>query len=55
MILRRIFRIIAAAAFGRAWAQKSPKWLSVALGIVFFRFVNSRSRKSAKRAKNAKA
>jgi hypothetical protein len=54
-VLRRVFRIVIAAALGRAWAQKSPKWLSIALGVVLFRFIDSRSRKSAKRAKSVKA
>ena len=54
-MLRRVFRIVAAAAFGRAWAQKSPKWLSIALGIVLFRFIDAHSAKSAKRAKREKA
>jgi hypothetical protein len=54
-MLRRIFRIVTAAAFGRAWAQKSPKWLSIALGIVLFRFIDRRSAKSAKRTKREKA
>ena len=54
-MLRRLFRIATAAAFGRAWAQKSPKWLSVALGIILFRFIDSRSRKSARRSKSEKA
>jgi hypothetical protein len=54
-MLRRLFRIATAAALGRAWAQKSSKWLAVALGITLFRFLNSRSVKSAKRAKSEKA
>ncbi|HVA54004.1 MAG TPA: hypothetical protein VNF05_10885 [Acidimicrobiales bacterium] len=53
-MLRRVFRVAAAAALGRAWAQKSPKWLSVALGIVLFRFIDARSSKSSKRAKREK-
>jgi hypothetical protein len=54
-MFRRIFRIATAAALGRAWAQKSPKWLSIALGIVLFRFIDSRSRKAARRSKIGKA
>jgi len=54
-MLRRIFRIATAAAFGRAWAQRSPKWLSIALGIVLFRFIDRRSTKSAQRRKGSKA
>lgn len=54
-MLRRVFRIAAAAALGRAWAQKSPKWLTIALGVVLFRIFDSRSAKSAKRLKSEKA
>jgi hypothetical protein len=54
-MFRRIFRIAIAAALGRAWAQKSSKWLSIALGIALFRFIDSRSAKSARRAKSEKA
>ncbi|HUY17266.1 MAG TPA: hypothetical protein VMV11_06865 [Acidimicrobiales bacterium] len=50
-MLRRLFRVATAAALGRAWAQKSSKWLAVALGITLFRFIESRSAKRAKREK----
>lgn len=43
-----------AAALGRAWAQKSPKWLSLALGLVLFRFLDGRAKKSARAAKALK-
>lgn len=54
-MLRRIFRVLTAGALGRAWAQKSPKWLSFALALVLFRFIDSRAAKSGKRAKEQKA
>jgi hypothetical protein len=38
-------------ALGRAWAQKSPKWVSIAGALVLFRFFDSRSKKAAKRSK----
>jgi len=54
-VLRRLFRIATAGALGRAWAQKSPKWLSFALAIVLLRFIDSRAKKSAQRSKSEKA
>ncbi|HEY5104303.1 MAG TPA: hypothetical protein VII65_04585 [Acidimicrobiales bacterium] len=53
-MLKRLFRIATAASLGRAVAQKSPKWLSIAFAIVLLRFFNSRSAKAAKAAKRAK-
>jgi len=53
-VLKRLFRIATAASLGRAVAQKSPKWLSIAFAIVLLRFFNSRSAKAAKAAKRAK-
>ncbi|MFZ0768638.1 MAG: hypothetical protein WAM64_05395 [Acidimicrobiales bacterium] len=51
-MLRRIFRMVTAGLLGRAWAQKSPAWLSLALAVVLFRFFDSRAAKSARRAKS---
>ncbi|MGA7834973.1 MAG: hypothetical protein WCA31_07150 [Acidimicrobiales bacterium] len=48
-MLRRLFRLAAIGAFGRAWAQRSPAWLSLGLAVVLFRFIDSRSAKHAKR------
>ena len=48
-MLRRLIRLVAVAAFGRAWAQRSPAWLSIGLAVVLFRFIDSRSSKRARR------
>lgn len=53
-MLRRLIRIVLAASLGRAWAQKSGKWLSVALAVVLFRFVDRRAAKAGQRAKREK-
>lgn len=50
-MLRRLLRVATAASLGRAWAQKSLKWLAVALGIAFFRFIDRRAAKAAKPSK----
>lgn len=49
-MLRRLLKIAMAASFGRAWAQKSGKWLSVALAIVLFRFVDRRAARAQRRS-----
>jgi hypothetical protein len=54
LILKRIFRILVASSVGRAWAQKSPKWLSVALGILLFRFIDTRAAKTGSRKTKGK-
>jgi hypothetical protein len=46
---RRLLRIVAAAAFGRAWSQRDAKWLSLGLGVLVLRFFDSRAKKRAKR------
>jgi hypothetical protein len=46
---RRLLRIVAAAAFGRAWSQRDAKWLSLGLGVLALRFFDSRAKKRAKR------
>jgi len=53
-VLKRLFRIATAASIGRALAQRSPKWLSIVLTLVLFRFLDRRSAKAKKRAKRAK-
>ncbi|HVB50803.1 MAG TPA: hypothetical protein VND89_03555 [Acidimicrobiales bacterium] len=53
-MLKRLFRIATAATIGRALAQKSPKWLSIALTLLLFRFLDRRSAKASKSAKRAK-
>jgi hypothetical protein len=46
LILRRLLRIVATTSLVRAWTKKSPKWLSVVLGLVLFRFIGARSARS---------
>jgi hypothetical protein len=53
-VLRRLFRIATAASIGRALGQKSPKWLSIALTLVLFRFLDRRATKASRSAKRAK-
>ena len=55
MILARIFRWAVVVALGRAWAQKSPKWLVVTMALLAFRVVDLRAihKASSKRAKRA--
>jgi hypothetical protein len=48
-MLRQLFRYATIAAFGRAWAQRSPFWLALGLAVWLFRFVDSRSSKRARR------
>jgi len=51
LILRRLFRIAMASALGRAYAQRSKKWLSVAAAITLLRIFDllaTRSRRSDK-------
>jgi len=51
LILRRLFRIAMASALGRAYAQRSKKWLSVAAAITLLRIFDllaTRSKRSAK-------
>jgi hypothetical protein len=55
LILRRLFRIGLAATLGRAWAQKSPRWVSIAGAIVLFRFIDKRAANAGKRAKRKSA
>jgi hypothetical protein len=50
-MLRRLFRVAAGAALGRAWARRSSIWLSVTLAIVLFRFVDQRTAKAVKSSK----
>ncbi|MEI6854825.1 MAG: hypothetical protein WCK12_01865 [Acidimicrobiaceae bacterium] len=54
MILKRLFRVLLASSVGRAWAQKSPKWLSVAAGILLFRFIDKRAATSGAQKKKGK-
>jgi hypothetical protein len=43
------------SSLARAWAQKSPKWLSVAGAIVLFRLIDKRAAKSGRRVTKSKS
>jgi len=51
LILKRLFRMVVAALLGRAWSQKSNKWLSLAGVVVLFRFLDRGATRLAHRAK----
>ena len=55
MILKRLFRIALASSVARAWAQKSPKWLSIAGTILLFRLIDRHAAKSGKRPAKSKS
>jgi hypothetical protein len=55
MILKRVFRIALASSLARAWAQKSPKWLTIAGAIVLFRMVDKHAAKSGQRVAKSKS
>ena len=48
-------RIATWSALGRAWAQKSSKWLSIAGALVLLRLIARRAAKAGVRAKGGKA
>jgi hypothetical protein len=48
-VLRQLFRLGAVAAFSRAWAQRSPVWLSLGIALVLFRYIDSRAARRARR------
>jgi hypothetical protein len=50
LILRRLLRFVATTSLVRAWTKKSPKWFSIALGLVLFRFIGGRSARSKRRS-----
>jgi hypothetical protein len=54
-MLKRIFRFALASSLARAWAQKSPQWLSVAGAIVLFRLIDKRAAKSGRRVAKSKS
>ena len=54
MILKRIFGLLTASAVAKAWEKKSLKWLSLAGGLVLFRFLDSRAARKASPNKTAK-
>jgi hypothetical protein len=55
LILRRVLRIATWSALGRAWTQKSSKWLSLAGALVLFRLMDRRAARAGERAKSKKA
>jgi hypothetical protein len=56
VILKRLFRVALASSVARAWAQKSPKWLSIAGTILIFRLFDKHAAKAGRRrAKNKPA
>jgi hypothetical protein len=55
VILKRIFRFALASSLARAWAQKSPKWLSIAGAIVLFRVIDKHAAKSGQRVPKSKS
>jgi len=55
LILKRLFRIALASSLARAWAQKSPKWLSIAGAIVLFRLFDRHAAKSGRRPAKGKS
>jgi hypothetical protein len=48
-MLRYLFRFATVGAFGRAWARRSPFWLTLGVAVMAFRFIDSRSAKRARR------
>ncbi|HUV57430.1 MAG TPA: hypothetical protein VMV96_01345 [Acidimicrobiales bacterium] len=48
MILRRLFRVATRSAFGRAYALRSAKWLSVAVGLTLLRIIDHRAARPRK-------
>jgi hypothetical protein len=52
LILRRLFRIALASALGRAFAQRSAKWLSVAGAITLLRIIDRRAARSGRTTKS---
>lgn len=51
LIVRRLFRIATASALGRAYVQRSSKWLAIAGGIIVLRFIDGRGRHSRRASK----
>ncbi|MGC1420293.1 MAG: hypothetical protein WA786_09300 [Acidimicrobiales bacterium] len=54
-MLKRVFGFALLTSLGRAWAQKSPKWLSVAGALVLFRVIDKRAAKSGRRVAKSKS
>jgi hypothetical protein len=54
-MLRRIFSFALLSSLARAWAQKSPKWLSLAGALLLFRVIDKRAAKSGRRVAKSKS
>jgi hypothetical protein len=54
LILKRIFRFALASSVARAWAQKSPRWLTIAGAVILFRLIDKRAAKSGQRVTKSK-
>jgi hypothetical protein len=48
LMLRRLLRFAFASSLVRGWLQKSPRWFSIALAILLFRFVDARAAKAGR-------
>jgi hypothetical protein len=55
LILKRLFRFALASTVARAWAQKSPRWLTIAGAVILFRLIDKRAAKSGQRATKSKS
>jgi hypothetical protein len=55
LILKRLFRVALATSVARAWAQKSPRWLSIAGAILLFRLFDKHAAKSGRRPAKGKS
>jgi hypothetical protein len=55
LIVRRILRIATWSALGRAWSQKSSKWLSLGGALILLRVIDRSAAKAGERAKSRKA
>ncbi len=53
-MLKRLFGFATASAIAKAWAKKSPKWLSVAGALVLFQLWDSRAARAPVPKKSAK-
>jgi hypothetical protein len=54
VILKRIFRLAVASSLARAWAQKSPQWLTIAGAVILFRLLDKHAAKSGRRVAKSK-
>jgi hypothetical protein len=52
MILRRLFRTLIAMSLGRAWAQRSSTWLTLAGALFVFRSLDRLAARAGRRARS---